>query len=272
MGVDEGCTGEGDEMKMWIALLTGLWTMGAVAAGGPQYPLESITPDYNDKASLQRGLATFSHYCMGCHSLEYQRYERTATDLGIDPDVMTSALLPESKKIGDLGTIAMPAGAAAAWFGAPPPDLTLVARKRSPEWVYTYMKTFYTDPTRPLGANNLVFPKVGMPHVLEPLQGIQRAVCKEAPVREGGQIKTDPISGNPITAEQCGVLEVVEGTGALSAAEYDQLIYDLVNFLEYVGEPSKANAHDLGIKVLLFIMLFFVFAYLLKREYWRDVH
>jgi ubiquinol-cytochrome c reductase cytochrome c1 subunit len=259
-------------MKLWIALLTGIWTLGAVAAGGPQYPLESMTPDYDDKTSLQRGLATYSHYCMGCHSLEYQRYERTATDLGIDPDVMTSALLPESKKIGDLGTIAMPATAAAEWFGAPPPDLSLVARKRSPEWVYTYMKTFYTDPTRPLGANNLVFPKVGMPHVLEPLQGVQRAVCKEAPVREGGQIKTDLISGNALTAEQCGVLEVVEGTGTLSAAEYDQLIYDLVNFLEYVGEPSKAQSHDLGIKVLLFIMLFFVFAYLLKREYWRDVH
>ena len=86
-------------MKLWIALLTGIWTLGAVAAGGPQYPLESMTPDYDDKTSLQRGLATYSHYCMGCHSLEYQRYERTATDLGIDPDVMTSALLPESKKM-----------------------------------------------------------------------------------------------------------------------------------------------------------------------------
>ena len=259
-------------MKLWMALLTGMWTAGALAAGGTQYPLESITPDYTDQASLQRGLATFSHYCMGCHSLEYQRYERTATDLGIDLDVMAQSLVSPTKKIGDLGTIAMPAKAAAEWFGAPPPDLTLVARKRSPEWVYTYMKTFYTDPSRPLGANNLVFPKVGMPHVLEPLQGVQRAVCKEAPVRENGVVKTDPISGNAITAEQCGVLEVVEGTGSLSASEYDQLIYDLVNFLEYVGEPSKAQSRELGIKVLLFIMLFFVFAYLLKREYWRDVH
>jgi ubiquinol-cytochrome c reductase cytochrome c1 subunit len=176
------------------------------------------------------------------------------------------------KKIGDLGSIAMPSKGAAEWFGAPPPDLTLVARKRSPDWVYTYLKTFYVDPSRPLGVNNKVFPKVGMPHVLEPLQGVQRTVCKEAPIRVNGSVQTDPISGQPLTENQCGILEVVDGTGQLTPAEYDQLIYDLVNFLEYVGEPSKAKSHDLGIYVLLFLMIFFVFAYLLKREYWKDVH
>lgn len=257
----------------WIAtfvlsMMSGL----ALAAGGPSYPLESIETDYNDTASLQRGMATYKHYCMGCHSLEYQRYERTARDLGIDPDVMVEAIVPSDKKIGDLGTIAMPSEGAAAWFGAPPPDLTLVARKRSPDWVYTYMKTFYVDPSRPLGVNNKVFAKVGMPHVLEPLQGIQRTVCKEAPIRVDGQVQTDPISGQPMTENQCGILEVVEGTGQLTEAEYDQLIYDLVNFLEYVGEPSKAQSHDIGIYVLLFLLVFFVFAYLLKREYWKDVH
>jgi ubiquinol-cytochrome c reductase cytochrome c1 subunit len=185
---------------------------------------------------------------------------------------MVEAIVPSDKKIGDLGTIAMPSKGAAEWFGAPPPDLTLVARKRSPDWVYTYLKTFYVDPSRPLGVNNKVFPKVGMPHVLEPLQGVQRTVCKEAPIRVNGTVQTDSISGQPLTENQCGILEVVDGTGKLTPAEYDQLIYDLVNFLEYVGEPSKAKAHDMGIYVLLFIMLFFVFAYLLKREYWKDVH
>jgi ubiquinol-cytochrome c reductase cytochrome c1 subunit len=247
-------------MKLVWTLVFSLVSSVAVAAGGPGYPLEHVEPDYDDKASLQRGLATYTHYCMGCHSLSYQRYERTASDLGIDSDVMVEAIVPSDKKIGDLGTIAMPAKGAAEWFGAPPPDLTLVARKRSPEWVYTYMKTFYVDPSRPLGVNNKVFPKVGMPHVLEPLQGVQRIVCKEAPVRQ------------TLTENQCGTLEVVDGTGKLTPAEYDQLIYDLVNFLEYVGEPSKAKAHGMGIYVLLFIMLFFVFAYLLKREYWKDVH
>ena len=164
----------------------------------------------------------------------------------------------------------MPSKGAAEWFGAPPPDLTLVTRKRSPEWVYTYLKTFYSDSSRPLGVNNKVFPKVGMPHVLEPLQGIQRSVCREAQVRATGQ--ADPAVDQTLAENQCGFLEVVEGTGKLTPAEYDQLIYDLVNFLEYVGEPSKAKAHSLGIYVLLFIMIFFVFAYLLKREYWKDVH
>ena len=208
---------------------------------------------------------------MGCHSLGYQRYERTATDLGIDPEIMVQAIVPSDKKIGDLGGIAMPPRAAAEWFGAPPPDLTLVARKRSPEWVYTYMKTFYVDPTRPLGVNNKVFPKVGMPHVLEPLQGLQRAVCAGSMVGDDPIARVDSDSGQPMTESQCDSLEVVEGTAQLSAAEYDRLIYDLVNFLEYVGEPTKARAHNIGIYVLLFLMLYFVFAYLLKREYWKDV-
>lgn len=259
-------------MKWILGLAWSLVASVSFAAGGVAYPLEAMTPDYEDKLSLQRGMATFKHYCMGCHSLEYQRYERTANDLGIDPDVMLAAIVPSDKKIGDLGTIAMPRKASAQWFGAPPPDLTLVTRKRSPEWVYTYLKTFYVDPSRPLGVNNMVFPKVGMPHVLEPLQGVQRTVCKEAPIRENGQVKTDPISGQPMTQNQCGILEVVEGSGQLSAAEYDQVIFDLVNFLEYVGEPSKAQSHSIGIYVLLFLMVFFVFAYLLKREYWKDVH
>ena len=259
-------------MKLVWTLILSLVSSVAVAAGGPSYPLETIEPDYDDKVSLQRGLATYAHYCMGCHSLSYQRYERTAADLGIDMDVMVQTIVPSDQKIGDLGTIAMPSKGAAEWFGAPPPDLTLVARKRSPDWVYTYLKTFYVDPSRPLGVNNKVFPKVGMPHVLEPLQGVQRTVCKEAPIRVNGTVQTDSISGQPLTENQCGILEVVEGSGQLTPAEYDQLIYDLVNFLEYVGEPSKAKAHDMGLYVLLFIMIFFVFAYLLKREYWKDVH
>ena len=252
-------------MKIFVALSFLFANSMTFAAGGVGYPLEDITPNYKDKASLQRGLATFSHYCMGCHSIGYQRYERTASDLGVEIDVMLETVVPSDKKIGDLGTIAMPAAGAAEWFGAPPPDLSLVTRKRSPEWVYTYMKTFYSDPARPLGVNNKVFPKVGMPHVLEPLQGIQLAICDAG-------INTDLASGESITEGQCDTLEIVEGTGTLSDTEYSRLIYDLVNFLEYIGEPSKAQSHKMGLYVLLFLMLFFVFAYLLKREYWKDVH
>lgn len=246
--------------------------VGTAFAAGPTIPLESIKVDVTDTPSLQRGMATYKQYCMGCHSLEYHRYERSATDLNIPAALFEEHLLPGHKKIGDLGTISMPSEEAGNWFGAPPPDLTLVTRKRGEDWVYTYLKTFYTDPSRPLGVNNKVFEKVGMPHVLEPLQGEQRLVCAEAPVRENGTVKTDPLTGNAITEEQCGVLEVVEGTGQLSAQEYDQLIYDLVNFLEYVAEPSKASAHRIGTYVLLFLFVFFIVAYLLKREYWKDVH
>lgn len=260
-------------MRFFLILVAALITNSAVAAGS-NYPLENIELNYRDTKSLQRGMATYSHYCMGCHSLQYQRYERTAIDLKIDLGIMVDTIVPPSQKIGDLGTIAMPTEGAANWFGAPPPDLTLVARKRSPEWVFTYLKTFYTDPSRPLGVNNKVFPKVGMPHVLEPLQGVQKIVCKDT---SSGQIVNENIDNslgsiNPENENQCGVLELVEGTGRLSAEEYDQLIYDLVNFLEYVGEPSKADSHGIGLYVLLFLMVFFVFSYLLKREYWKDVH
>ena len=259
-------------MKLSLVLILVLVPLVTFGAGGSTYPLEQIVPDYTDKRSLQRGLATYSHYCMGCHSLEYQRYERTAIDLGIEPEIMVQAIVPSDKKIGDLGTIAMPAKGAAEWFGAPPPDLTLVTRKRSPDWVYTYMKTFYVDPSRPLGVNNKVYPKVGMPHVLEPLQGLQRAVCADPETGSNavGQKNLGPEQS--LSESHCARLEVVEATAQLSAAEYDRLIYDLVNFLEYVGEPTKAKAHEIGIYVLLFLMLYFVFAYLLKREYWKDVH
>ena len=248
------------------------WIGSAIAAGGPGIPLEQIDVDPRDKPSLQRGLVTFMQYCAGCHSTEYQRFERTATDLEIPVKLFEEYLLPAGKKIGDLGTIAMPSDEAAEWFGAPPPDLTLSTRKRGNDWVYTYLKTFYTDPSRPLGVNNLVFEKVGMPHVLQPLQGEQRLVCTNAPVRENGVVQTDPLTGNPILADQCGVLEVVEGTGQLTADEYDRVIYDLVNYMAYIAEPSRVDAERIGTYVLLFLFVFGIIAYLLKREYWRDVH
>lgn len=244
----------------------------AFAAGGPGVPLDSIDVDPRDKPSLQRGMSTFNQYCLGCHSMEFQRYERTAMDLEIPAKLMEAHVVPAHHKIGDQQTIAMPSDAAAEWFGAPPPDLSLITRKRGNDWVYTYLKTFYTDPTRPLGVNNLVFEKVGMPHVLQPLQGEQRLVCTNAPVKENGVVQTDPLTGNPILADQCGVLEVVEGTGQLSAEEYDQVIYDLVNYMAYVAEPSRVSAERIGIYVLLFLFVFGIIGYLLKREYWKDIH
>ncbi|MFM4961611.1 cytochrome c1, partial [Aeromonas caviae] len=156
-----------------LALLPGL-----VLASGGGFPLDKAEYDLSDKASLQRGAATFMNYCAGCHSTQYQRYNRVAADIGIPDDLMKENLVFTGAKIGDLMKSAMSEKDAARWFGAPPPDLTLVARVRGADWIYTYLRSFYVDETRPFGVNNAVFPSVGMPHVLEPLQGTPRAEFK----------------------------------------------------------------------------------------------
>ena len=144
------------------------------AAGGAAVHLDEMTPDLSDKASLQNGMKLFTNYCMGCHSLEYQRYSRAAEDLGIPQDLVEDNLIfSEDLAFNDQMRIAMQEGDAETWFGAAPPDLTLEARLRGTDWIYTYLRTFYKDPERPLGVNNKVFPLVGMPNALEPLQGVQ---------------------------------------------------------------------------------------------------
>ena len=174
-------------------------------------------------------------------------------------------------------TNSMPKDEAKKWFGAAPPDLTLVARARNPEWLYTYLRHFYADPSRPYGVNNKVFKDVGMPHVLAELQGMPE--CAPGPVHaENGGILRDPLTGEDVLFDEngdalnpCGSFTYAT-EGRLSPEEYDKVIYDLVNFLEYMGEPVQAKRQRIGIYVLAFIALFFVFAYLLNREYWKDVH
>ena len=223
-------------------------------------PCDEIELDISDQASLQRGAKTYMNYCMGCHSLKYARYNRTARDLGIPEDMMQGNLIfdPETK-VGSLMDNAMNGDSAKKWFGAEPPDLTLVARSRQPEWLYTYLRNFYQDRSRPYGVNNRVFPNVGMPHALLELQGL--LAC--APHEEEGA--TD---GH---GDECSELVVAEA-GRMSIEEFDETIYDLVNFLGYVAEPMKADRQRIGIYALLFLAVFFVFATLLNREYWKDVH
>jgi ubiquinol-cytochrome c reductase cytochrome b subunit len=171
-------------------------------------------------------------------------------------------------KVGALVTNAMDIDRAKVWFGAAPPDLTLVARARNPNWLYTYLRTFYQDPTRPYGVNNRVFPNVGMPHALLELQGLM--AC--APAAAHGEV--EPLSGTEMAdghADPCGAFDVVQD-GLMSIEEYDETIYDLVNFLGYVAEPIKADRQRIGVYSLLFIAVFFVFATLLNREYWKDIH
>jgi ubiquinol-cytochrome c reductase cytochrome b subunit len=231
---------------------------------------DTFEANLDDKASLQSGLNTYMNYCMGCHSLEYSRYIRVADDLGIPHDIMEQNIIYDDAGIGSLMDNAMPKPLAKKWFGAAPPDLTLVARARNPEWLYTYLRTFYKDDSRPYGVNNKVFPAVGMPHVFLELQGMQE--CAMGPVRAAnGGIKRDPLTGEDILEKECGRL-VVTDAGLQTPEEFDKTVYDLVNFLEYVAEPMQQDRKRIGIYVLFFLAIFFVFAWLLNREYSKDVH
>lgn len=246
-----------------VAMLAVL-SFGVQAAGGPKAPMDHIDTDIRDQESMQRGLALFANYCFGCHSMEYARYERAADDLGIPHNIFEENILVGNTKIGELMTISMPADQAKVWFGNPPPDLTLSARLRGPDWLYNYLRGFYMDPKRPYGVNNVIFKDVGMPHVLAELQG----VCAVEP-ELGVEPVVDPLSGKIVKSSGCSEYAV---EGAMTPAEYDEAIYDLVNFLEYVGEPSRLQSEALGRNVLIFLAFLFVFAYFLNKEYWRDIH
>jgi cytochrome c1 len=276
-------------MKKLIAalLLTApvLLMSDAVLASDAGYPLDQITPDLTDKASLQRGMKTYVNYCLGCHSLGYQRYKRTATDLDIPYELMLEHLVFDPEvKIGDLIENSMSLHNAKYWFGAAPPDLTLVSNLRGgPDWIYTYLRTFYEDESRPFGVNNLVFESVGMPHVLAGLQGRQvRAECILVPriAPNGGEMR-DPVTDDLLTTQKCGKeitegghnpLTIVEGSGSMTTQEYDALVFDLSNFLYYVGEPARIDRTRIGVYVLLFLAFFYVFAWLLGREYQKEFH
>jgi ubiquinol-cytochrome c reductase cytochrome c1 subunit len=233
--------------KQLITLLFALLPMGAMAAGGNVH-LEAFTANLEDKASLQNGMKLFVENCMGCHSAQYQRYERAADDLEMDKAYVEQNLIVGNQKIGDQMKIAMSSEDATNWFGAPPPDLSLEARLRGADWVYTYLKSFYVDADRPWGVNNKVFPDVGMPNVLASMQGVQ--VCK---------------------GEHCEELEL-QKAGSMSPEEFDKSMYDLTNFMVYIAEPSKMVSGSIGTGVLIFLAILFIFAYALKKEYWKDVH
>jgi len=248
---------------LFVALMSVI-SLGAYGAGGSNAPMDHIETNIADKESLQSGLALFSNYCFGCHSMQYSRYERVANDLGIPNEIFEENLLVGGTKIGQLMDISMSSDHAKVWFGSVPPDLTLSARLRSPDWLYNYLRGFYADEKRPYGVNNVIYKDVGMPHVLAELQG----VCAEAP-HFGGEITVDPLSGNSLNESGCSTYSE---KGSLSSGEYDQAIYDLVNFMEYVAEPSRAESEIMGRNVLIFLAFLFIFAYLLNKEYWRDIH
>lgn len=243
--------------KLIVAFLMAIAPVLGLASGGAH--LDDANIDLSDQASLQRGAKYFVNYCLSCHSAKYQRYNRMAKDLGLTDEEVKDNLMFTTDKIGDTMNIAMDPVVAADWFGTTPPDLSVIARARGVDWLYTYLRSFYLDDSRPFGVNNVVFPDVGMPHVLWELQGAQKAVYKTEKDSAGNDHD---------------VFDHFEQVtpGSLSPEEYDTMSRDMTAFLAYIGEPIQMERQRMGKWVLLFIVVFFVLAYLLKKEYWKDVH
>ena len=228
----------------------------AVWASEAGYRLDRSPHDPRDLVSLQAGARTFVNYCQGCHGAQYMRFNRL-TDLGLSEAQIRDNLMFTADKVGEVMRTAMPAKEARDWFGVAPPDLSVIARSRGADWLYTYMRTFYRDPKTATGWNNAVFPDVGMPHALWTLQGeqaLEAAMVKDLAGHERVQYKWTPIS-----------------PGSLAPVEYDALARDLVNFLVYVGEPAANERRAIGIVALFVLGLLFIPAYLLKLEFWKDV-
>jgi len=258
-------------MKKAILILLCAALPGAgLASGGEHVKLDAVKIDLSDKASLQRGARTFVNYCLSCHSASYMRYNRMGEDLGISDELVKENLMFAADKTGELMKTAMPREDAMKWFGTAPPDLSLVARSRGPNWFYTYMRSFYRDDKSPSGWDNTVFPNVAMPHVLHDVQGLQRAVYRiekheTESVKDGKKVKK-------VTEEKVFDHFEIEKPGSMTPQQYDESIRDLTNFMVYVGEPAKLVRYRIGIVVLVFMAIFLVVAYLLKKEYWKDVH
>ena len=224
--------------------------------------LDRAPVDPQDRASLQRGARTFVNYCLNCHSANYMRYNRLA-DIGLTDQQIRDNLVFTGSKVGDLMKVAMDALEAKEWFGTAPPDLTVIARSRSshagsgPDWLYTYLRTFYRDNTRPTGWNNVIYPNVAMPHALWQLQGEQ--VLKEA---------QEPGPGYMRTVQKLSLAK----PGAMSPQAYDELVADLVNYMAYMAEPARHHRVTIGLYALLVIFILIALSYALKKAYWKDVH
>jgi len=213
--------------------------------------------DVSNLASLQRGARNFVNYCLGCHSAKYVRYNQLARDLGMSEAQVIDNLMFSAAKPTETMDIAMRPSDAQRWFGQAPPDLSLIARAKGVDHVYNFLRSFYLDPSRPNGVNNLALPNASMPHVLWELQGLQKAIFEE---EEHDGAKTpvfrrfEPVAKGKLTPEQ-----------------YDDFVRDTVNFLDYIAEPMKLKRENLGLLVITFLLVFGLFAYLLKLEIWKDV-
>ena len=225
-----------------IALMMGLHNSISFSADG-SYQLDNAKINLDDEQSLQRGARNFINYCLNCHSANYMRYNRLA-DIGLSDDVIKENLLFTAEKTGELMDINMDSTEAKKWFGANPPNLTVTARSRGKDWIYSYLRTFYVDESRELGWNNLVYPNAAMPHVLWELQGVQNL--------EDNKLK-------------------LTKSGLLSAEEYDQFVLDTTNYMVFMSEPAKLVRHKIGYYVIGFLLILLILVINLKKEFWKDI-
>ena len=262
-------------MKTFIYAVALVSSLGfshlTLAAGGGGAVVDKVHMNMRSTASLQSGAKLFVNYCLSCHGAEYARYNRVAEDLDIPLDLLKENMMFTTEKPGDLMKTTMPAADAKRWFGVTPPDLTLIARVRNPDWIYTYLRAFYQDESSPSGWNNTLFENVAMPHALYELQGVQRLVGKieaseadtqDAHATEGNE--TFQIVGD-------AKFELVH-PGKLSPAEFDVAMTDLTAFLTYLAEPAQLKRKTIGVYSLAFLIILMGLCYLLKKEFWRDVH
>ncbi|MDE2090970.1 MAG: cytochrome c1 [Gammaproteobacteria bacterium] len=246
-------------MKTIICALLLVLLPGFAYAQDEGVKLESASVDLGNTASLQRGAKYFVNYCMGCHSAQYVRYNSVGHDLGLNDAQLESYLIFTGGKVTDTMVSAMSPTDAQRWFGIAPPDLSLESRSRGADWIYTYLKSFYLDPKSATGANNVVFPKVSMPNVLWDLQGTQKAVFSTVKNPDGSSYQ---------------VFDHFEQVtpGRFTPTEFDKADHDITSFLVYMGNPVMLESRDLGLRVIGFLIVFFILAYLLKREIWKKIH
>jgi len=263
--------------KLTVILFAFLITLSAqtVSAAGGNYVADKVHMNMSDKASLQSGAMLFVNYCLSCHSASYARYNRVAEDLEIPLALLRENLMFTTEKTGDLMKTTMPAEDSKEWFGVTPPDLSLVARVRKPDWIYTYLRAFYLDEGSPSGWNNSLFENVAMPHAMYELQGVQKLVGKvEVGANEGDAHAADTdgaASENPVYIVGDAKFELTK-SGKMTPQEFDKAMTDLTAFLTYLGEPAQFERKKIGIFTLGFLIILMGLSYLLKKEFWRDVH
>ncbi len=264
-------------MILISAALTILVSAPSHAAGGGNKNLDKAHINLNDKASLRNGAALFVNYCLSCHSAEYSRYNRVAKDLGIPEETMLKSMMFNTDKLGDKMVSSMSPEDAKKWFGVTPPDLTLVSRVRKPNWVYTYLRSFYRDDKSTTGWNNSLFPSVAMPHVMADLQGSPTLIS--GPSADHGHDDHHAHDSDDHSHEKDENVYMAGGAtfdtsnrGKLSNEEFDNEMRDLTNFLVYLAEPAALKRYTMGVWTLAFLIIFMLMAIVLKKEYWRDIH